>query len=138
MPRVQAQLSEASSNARACSRSAAGTCLAAMLAWDGAAVAQEGENLEALSRDSGPWVVAPKDDASHISSEVDRIHTGNIDRLQLSRSFSIGVDRGREAAPLIVANTMSVVGPHPAYTPGGSTLLVFALPRPEAGNASAQ
>jgi hypothetical protein len=49
----------------------------------------------------------------HPLTELDQITTENVDRLQLAWTFSVGVDRGQEAAPLIIDNTMYVFGPHP-------------------------
>jgi lanthanide-dependent methanol dehydrogenase len=100
---------------RACSklRGWSASCLVVLLAVGGGAAAQEGDNLEALSRDPGQWVMAPKNYASTRFSELDQINTETVDQLQLAWSFSVGVNRGQEAAPLVVDNTMYVVGPHP-------------------------
>lgn len=50
--------------------------------------------------------MAPKNYANTRFSELDQINTGNVDRLQLAWTFSVGVNRGQEAAPLIVDGTM--------------------------------
>jgi lanthanide-dependent methanol dehydrogenase len=69
--------------------------------------------------DDGQWVMAPKDYANTRFSSLDQIHTKNVARLKLAWTFSTGVPRGHEAAPLVVGTTMYVVSPFPHY--------VFAL-----------
>ncbi len=85
--------------------------------------AQSSADLLTLSRDKNQWVMAPHDYASTRFSELDQIHAGNVGQLQLAWTFSIGADRGQEAAPLIVDNTMYVVGPYAGPHPNQ----VFAL-----------
>jgi lanthanide-dependent methanol dehydrogenase len=80
-------------------------------------------DLLTLSRDKNQWVMAPHDYASTRFSELDQINAGNVGQLQLAWTFSIGADRGQEAAPLIVDNTMYVVGPYAGPHPNQ----VFAL-----------
>lgn len=46
-------------------------------------------------------------------SELDQISAENVDKLQLAWTFSVGVDRGQEAAPIVIDGTMYVVGPFP-------------------------
>ncbi|HEY1215697.1 MAG TPA: methanol/ethanol family PQQ-dependent dehydrogenase [Bryobacteraceae bacterium] len=65
--------------------------------------------------DDGQWVMAPKNYASTRYSSLDQITTGNVNSLKLAWTFSTGVTRGHEAAPLIVNNTMYVVTPFPNY-----------------------
>ena len=118
-PSRQTQLDKANASTRASDglsgrvRSCCTFGLVVLLAGGGAAVAQEGEDLEALSRDPAQWVMPAKNYASTRFSELDQINAENVDQLQLAWSFSNGVNRGQEAAPLIVDNTMYVVGPHP-------------------------
>lgn len=73
----------------------------------------QSDNLQSLSEDPGQWVMAPKNYASTRFSELDQINTGNVHQLQLAWTFSNGVNRGQEAAPLVIDNTMYVVGPFP-------------------------
>jgi PQQ-dependent dehydrogenase (methanol/ethanol family) len=84
-----------------------------LLLGTGVAAAQNGEDLEALSRDPAQWVMAPKNYANTRFSELEQINPANVDGLQLAWSFSVGVNRGQEAAPLVVGNKMYVVRPHP-------------------------
>ena len=46
-------------------------------------------------------------------SGLDQINTENVKNLQVSWTFSTGVNRGQEAAPLVVGDTMYVVTPFP-------------------------
>jgi lanthanide-dependent methanol dehydrogenase len=72
-------------------------------------------DLVTLAEDDGQWVMAAKNYASTRFSGLTQIDTGNVADLQLVWSFSTGVLRGHEAAPIVVGNTMYVVTPHPNY-----------------------
>src|SRR5438874_11947409 len=63
--------------------------------------------------DDGQWTMPAKNYASTRFSTLDQINTSNAKNLQLAWSFSTGLTRGHEAAPLIVNNTMYVVTPWP-------------------------
>src|SRR5436305_6455983 len=65
--------------------------------------------------DDGQWVMAAKNYASTRYSTLDQINAGNVRNLKLAWSFSTGVTRGHEAAPLVVNNTMYIVTPWPNY-----------------------
>ncbi|MBX6322831.1 MAG: methanol/ethanol family PQQ-dependent dehydrogenase, partial [Rhodospirillaceae bacterium] len=71
------------------------------------------DELEARTHDDRQWVMASKDYANTRYSGLDQIDAGNVGRLQLAWSFSLGVPRGQEAAPLVVDGVMYVVGPFP-------------------------
>jgi len=88
-----------------------------------AAPAGDSADLDALSRDQNQWVMAPRDYANTRFSGLDQINTGDVGQLHLEWMFSLGADRGQEAAPLIVNNTMYVVGPYAGPHPNQ----VFAL-----------
>ncbi len=66
-----------------------------------------------MSRDPAQWIMPAKNYNSTRYSELDQITADNVDQLQLAWSFSLGVDRGQEAAPIVVGDTMYVVGPWP-------------------------
>ncbi|HEX6957890.1 MAG TPA: methanol/ethanol family PQQ-dependent dehydrogenase [Ferrovibrio sp.] len=85
--------------------------LAAGLAAGPAAHAQQ--TLEALSHDDRQWPMAPKDYANTRFSGLEQINTSNVGRLQLAWTFSVGRNRGQEAAPLVVDGILYVVGPYP-------------------------
>jgi lanthanide-dependent methanol dehydrogenase len=65
--------------------------------------------------DDGQWVMAAKNYASTRFSTLDQINTANVQNLKLAWTFSTGLTRGHEAAPLIVNNTMYIVTPYPNY-----------------------
>src|SRR5919107_3529588 len=54
-----------------------------------------------------------KDYASTRYSGLDQINTENVKNLKVAWTFSTGVNRGQEAAPLVVGQTMYVVTPYP-------------------------
>jgi lanthanide-dependent methanol dehydrogenase len=86
-------------------------------------VVQAADDLNVMSHDDKQWVMAPKDYANTRYSGLDQIKVENAGKLQLAWAFSVGVDRGQEAAPLVVNNTMYVVGPYGGVHPNQ----VFAL-----------
>ena len=71
----------------------------------GASVAAEPED--------GQWPMPAKNYASTRFSGLEDINTSNAANLKLAWSFSTGVVRGHEAAPIVVNNTMYVITPYP-------------------------
>jgi lanthanide-dependent methanol dehydrogenase len=65
--------------------------------------------------DDGQWVLATKNYANTRFSSLNQINLGNVNQLKLAWTFSTGLVRGHEAAPLVVNNTMYVVTPFPNY-----------------------
>ena len=63
--------------------------------------------------DDGQWTMPAKNFASTRYSELNEINTQNVSQLQVAFTFSIGVNKGQEAAPLVVDNTMYIVSPYP-------------------------
>lgn len=63
--------------------------------------------------DDGQWTMPAKNYASMRFSTLDQINTTNVGSLKLAWTFSTGLTRGHEAAPLIVNNTMYIVTPWP-------------------------
>ena len=62
------------------------------------------------------WTMPAKNYASTRYSELAEINAGNVGKLQVAFTFSTGVNRGQEAAPLVVGGTMYVrlaVSEHP-------------------------
>lgn len=55
-----------------------------------------------MSADDTQWPVAPKNYANTRFSGLDQINTQNVNQLKMAWSFSLGADRGQEAAPLVV------------------------------------
>jgi lanthanide-dependent methanol dehydrogenase len=63
--------------------------------------------------EDGEWHVAAKDYQSTRFSGLTQITTRNVAALRPAWTFSTGVRRGHEAAPLVVGSTMYVVSPFP-------------------------
>src|SRR5882724_204103 len=63
--------------------------------------------------DDGQWTMASRDYANTRYSGLDQITTANARDLRVAWTFSTGVLRGQEAAPLVVGSTMYVVTPFP-------------------------
>jgi lanthanide-dependent methanol dehydrogenase len=76
--------------------------------------------------DDGQWVRPAKDYASTRFSTLSEIDTTNAANLKLAWSYKTGIEKGHEAAPLVVNNTMYVVLPYP------NTLIAFDLTKPGA------
>ncbi len=90
--------------------------------------------------DDGQWSMAPKNYAQTRYSELDQINSNNVAGLQVAFTFSLGVDRGQEAAPLVVNNTMYVVTAFPNFlyaldlTKPGAPMKWEYQPMPEAAS----
>ena len=91
--------------------------------------------------DGAEWRMPARDYANTRFSPLDEITPSNASQLQLAFSFSTGVEKGHEAAPIVVGDTMYVVTPYPNY------VFAFDLTKPGANvkwkfdpktNASAQ
>jgi len=67
----------------------------------------------AATNDDGQWPLAGKNTQLTRFSGMRDIDRSNVGQLQLAWSFSTGVLRGHEAAPLVVGDTMYVVTPYP-------------------------
>ncbi|WP_035639225.1 PQQ-dependent dehydrogenase, methanol/ethanol family [Bradyrhizobium sp. ORS 375] len=87
------------------------------------APAPPSSDLERRMQDPAQWPMPARDYANTRYSPLDQINTGNAGQLQLAWTFSIGADRGQEAAPIIVDGIMYVVGPYDGPYPNR----VFAL-----------
>jgi alcohol dehydrogenase (cytochrome c) len=72
----------------------------------------EGELLQ-LQQDDKQWVMPAKNYASTRYSSLDQITTANVKSLRPAWTFSTGVLRGHEGAPLVVGSTMYVHTPFP-------------------------
>src|SRR5690349_20386002 len=66
-----------------------------------------------LQPDDGQWTRPAEDLASTRYSALDLINTNNVKNLKVAFTFSTGQQRGHEAAPLVVNNTMYIVTPWP-------------------------
>jgi lanthanide-dependent methanol dehydrogenase len=67
----------------------------------------------AAPAEDGQWTMPAKNFASTRYSDLNEINTENVKNLQVAFTFSTGVNKGQEAAPLVVGNTMYVLTPYP-------------------------
>lgn len=72
-----------------------------------------GALLDKEEPEDGQWIMPAKNYASTRFSGLDQINSGNAANLKLAWSFSTGVLRGHEAAPIVADNTMYIVTPYP-------------------------
>ena len=63
--------------------------------------------------EDGQWTMPAKDYASTRFSGLDEINASNVQNLKVAFTLSTGVNKGHEAAPLVVGSTMYVVTPYP-------------------------
>ena len=96
-----------------------------------------GSSIAGAPADDGQWTMAAKDYANSRYSSLNQVTPQNARNLRLVSSFSTGVLRGHEAAPLVVNNTMYIVTPWPNILyaldltqPGGATKWTYK-PKPE-------
>lgn len=82
--------------------------------WPAALLLATGVNAQIQNQpDDGQWTMPAKNYASTRYSTLDQINTQNVGSLRLAWTFSTGLTRGHEAAPLVVNNTMYIVTPWP-------------------------
>jgi len=67
----------------------------------------------AAPSDDIQWIMPAKNFASSRYSQLNEINVDNVKNLQVAFTFSTGVNKGHEAAPLIVDGTMYIVSPFP-------------------------
>jgi PQQ-dependent dehydrogenase (methanol/ethanol family) len=80
----------------------------------------------AAPADDGQWTMPAKNYAATRFSELDEIGGNNAKNLEVAFTFSTGIPRGQEAAPLIVDNTMFIVSAYP------NTVFALDLTKPGA------
>src|SRR5213075_739711 len=83
-------------------------------------------NIAQLQADDGQWIMPAKNYASTRFSGLNQINATNIANLRVAWTFSMGSDRGEEAAPLVIGSMMYVVSPFP------NTLYALDLAQPGA------
>ncbi len=71
------------------------------------------DDLGTMMRDDRQWVMPAKDYANTRYSSLAQINTGNAGQLRVAWTFSVGSNHGQEAAPIVVGDTMYVVGAYP-------------------------
>ncbi|HVX04958.1 MAG TPA: methanol/ethanol family PQQ-dependent dehydrogenase [Rhodanobacteraceae bacterium] len=70
-------------------------------------------SVEQLANDPADWPMPGKNYAGTRFSKLDQINTQDVKNLSVAWTFSTGVLRGHEAAPIVVGDTMYVVTPWP-------------------------
>src|SRR5258705_866199 len=66
-----------------------------------------------IAANDGDWPMAARDFASTRFSPLIDITPSNAATLKLAFTFSTGVVRGHEAAPIVAGNTMFIITPYP-------------------------
>ncbi|MEA2838972.1 MAG: lanthanide-dependent methanol dehydrogenase, partial [Methylobacteriaceae bacterium] len=67
----------------------------------------------AAAPEDGQWTMPAKNVASTRYSGLDEITTDNAKNLKVAFTFSLGYNKGQEAAPLVIDNTMYIVSSYP-------------------------
>ncbi|WP_303626502.1 methanol/ethanol family PQQ-dependent dehydrogenase [Roseovarius sp. M141] len=76
-------------------------------------MASANEELQNLIDDPGQWAIQTGDYQNHRYSVLDQITKDNVGDLQVDWTFSTGVLRGHEGAPLVIGDVMYVHTPFP-------------------------
>src|SRR5579872_199539 len=88
-----------------------GIAFAALLALSPMAWAND--ELLKMEQDPAQWVMPTGDYANQRYSKLDQINTENVKNLRPVWTFSTGVLRGHEGAPLVIGDVMYVHTPFP-------------------------
>ncbi|MCQ0093117.1 PQQ-dependent dehydrogenase, methanol/ethanol family [Roseovarius sp. M141] len=87
--------------------------LTSAIALCSAGMASANEELQNLIDDPGQWAIQTGDYQNHRYSVLDQITKDNVGDLQVDWTFSTGVLRGHEGAPLVIGDVMYVHTPFP-------------------------
>jgi alcohol dehydrogenase (cytochrome c) len=87
--------------------------LAASVFAVGTSVAMANDELLKLSKDANQWVMPTGDYNNHRYSQLNQINKDNVKNLRPAWTFSTGVLRGHEGAPLVIGDVMYVHTPFP-------------------------
>ncbi len=94
----------------------AGICVLAAIAVGGmTSIASANDELLKLEKDANQWVMPTGDYANHRYSTLNQITKDNVKDLRPAWTFSTGVLRGHEGAPLVIGDVMYVHAPFPNY-----------------------
>lgn len=88
------------------------TCMAAA-AFMSAGPVTANDELLVMEQNPADWVSPTGNYANHRYSGLAQINTGNVGDLKVDWTFSTGVLRGHEGAPLVIGNMMYVHTPFP-------------------------
>src|SRR5688572_3523179 len=75
--------------------------------------ATNGAALNPFAEQGGDWTRPARDLASSRYSDLDAITAQSVSQLGVKATFSTGVLRGHEAAPIVADGTMFVITPFP-------------------------
>jgi PQQ-dependent dehydrogenase (methanol/ethanol family) len=75
--------------------------------------ASANDEVQKLIQDPNQWAIQTGDYANTRYSKLDQINAGNVGKLQAAWTFSTGVLRGHEGAPLVIGDVMYVHTPFP-------------------------
>lgn len=89
--------------------------LAAVAACGMASVASANDELMKLEKDANQWVMPTGNYANQRYSTLNQITKDNVKNLRPVWTFSTGVLRGHEGAPLVIGDVMYVHSPFPNY-----------------------
>jgi PQQ-dependent dehydrogenase (methanol/ethanol family) len=79
------------------------------------AISAPAQPAPASPNDDGQWTMPAKNFQNTRYSALDQIKIDNAKNLRVAWTFSTGVNRGQEAAPIVVGDTMFVVTPYPNF-----------------------
>ena len=88
------------------------TCLSAVAAL-AAGTANANDELLKLQQNPNGWAMPAGNYNNQRYSQLKQINAGNVGKLQAAWTFSTGVLRGHEGAPLVIGDVMYVHGPFP-------------------------
>jgi lanthanide-dependent methanol dehydrogenase len=88
------------------------TCVGALAVF-AAGGANANDELIKMSQNPKDWVMPTGDYFNQRYSKLKQINSGNVGKLQVAWTFSTGVLRGHEGAPLVIGNVMYVHTPFP-------------------------
>jgi alcohol dehydrogenase (cytochrome c) len=71
------------------------------------------DEVQKLIQDPNQWAIQTGDYANTRYSKLDQINAGNVGKLQAAWTFSTGVLRGHEGAPLVIGEVMYLHTPFP-------------------------
>src|SRR5216683_201205 len=89
--------------------------LAAIVVGGMTSIASANDELLKLEKDANQWVMPTGDYANHRYSTLNQINKDNVKDLRPAWTFSTGVLRGHEGAPLVIGDVMYVHAPFPNY-----------------------
>jgi PQQ-dependent dehydrogenase (methanol/ethanol family) len=87
------------------------TTVACLGPW--ALAASANDEVQKLIQDPNQWAIQTGDYANTRYSKLDQINAGNVSKMQAAWTFSTGVLRGHEGAPLVIGDVMYVHTPFP-------------------------